>query len=85
MYRFFDQYAHSHGVWSPDSKYLVYAGTPPGGERSRQPSDPAPPPGKERPEEPPQVYVVPADGSAAPRALVDGSIGLWPVAPPRVR
>ncbi|MFL2761879.1 MAG: hypothetical protein ACJ0A3_02950 [Dehalococcoidia bacterium] len=26
MFQFFDQYAHSHSVWSPDSKSLVLAG-----------------------------------------------------------
>ncbi len=27
MFQFFDQYAYSHRVWSPDSRYLVFAGT----------------------------------------------------------
>lgn len=27
MFRFFDQYAYSHTPWSPDSRYLVFAGT----------------------------------------------------------
>ena len=24
IFQFFDQYAHSHRVWSPDSRYIVY-------------------------------------------------------------
>ena len=27
MFQFFDQYAYSHRLWSPDSRYLVFAGT----------------------------------------------------------
>ena len=27
MFQFFDQYAYSHRIWSPDSRYLVFAGT----------------------------------------------------------
>jgi TolB protein len=60
---FFDQYAQSHAVWSPDGKYLVYsgvpAGTPEGQRRTR-------------------VYAAPADGSAEPRVIADGIVGLLP-------
>jgi TolB protein len=27
MFQFFDQYAYSHSLWSPDSQFLVFAGT----------------------------------------------------------
>ena len=27
MFQFFDQYAYSHRLWSPDSRYLLFAGT----------------------------------------------------------
>ena len=27
MFQFFDQYAYSHQLWSPDSRYLLFAGT----------------------------------------------------------
>ena len=27
MFQFFDQYAYSHNLWSPDSRFLVFAGT----------------------------------------------------------
>jgi TolB protein len=66
LFFFFDQYAQSHGLWSPDSRYLVYAGLPPG-------SRPEP---KSAPRN--RVFVVPADGSAEPKAVVDGNLGVWP-------
>ena len=31
MLQFFDQYAYSHSLWSPDSRYLVFAGSLSGG------------------------------------------------------
>jgi TolB protein len=31
MFSFFDQYAYSHSLWSPDSSHLVFAGTLSGG------------------------------------------------------
>ena len=31
MFSFFDQYAYSHSLWSPDSRYLVFAGSLSGG------------------------------------------------------
>ena len=31
VFQFFDQYAYSHSPWSPDSRSLVFAGTPVGG------------------------------------------------------
>ena len=72
-FAFFDQYAQSHGVWSPDGRYLTYAGTSGGG-----PNEPAGPRGS-------RVFVVPADGSAEPRAVVDGNIGIWPTRPGTAR
>ncbi|MBA2448503.1 MAG: PD40 domain-containing protein [Chloroflexi bacterium] len=65
-FAFFDQYAQSHALWSPDSRYLVYAGLAP---ESR--GDPAAARGG-------RVFVVPADGSAEPRILVDGNLAIWP-------
>ena len=31
MFQFFDQYAYSHSIWSPDSRYVVFAGSLSGG------------------------------------------------------
>lgn len=71
-FAFFDQYALSHGLWSADSRYLVYAGIsapqsgPTGGQASR-------------------VFLAPADGTAEPRAVVDGALAIWPVRPHRAQ
>jgi len=82
MFAFFDQYAQSHAVWSPDGKYLVYAGSPPGSAQSKPAADPTSGLGQGTETERSQIFVAAADGSSAPRALVDGSIGLWPVTVP---
>ena len=82
MFAFFDQYAQSHAVWSPDGKYLVYAGSPPGSAQSKPAADPTSGLGQGTETERSQIFVAAADGSSAPRALVDGSIGLWPVRAP---
>jgi TolB protein len=65
-FAFFDQYAPSHGLWSPDSRYLVYAGSAAG--------TPAAEKGRSS-----RVFLAPADGSAEPRVVADGSLGIWPV------
>jgi TolB protein len=65
-FAFFDQYAQSHGLWSPDSRYLVYAGSAAGMSPSEK--------GRSS-----RVFLAPADGSAEPRVVVDGSLGIWPV------
>ena len=79
MFRFFDQFAQSAGVWSPDGKFLVYAGTPPDPTRAKPRSDSTPASGAPQPtDSPPQIFVARVDGSSAPRVLADGSIALWP-------
>ena len=60
---FFDQYAHSHAVWSPDSSSLVFSGRipePGGAGPSRE-----------------QVIVLDAGGIAPPRAIADGTAAFW--------
>ena len=64
---FFDQYALSHGLWSPDGKSLVYAAGPPDDRAGIS----APSRG--------WVLTVPIDGSASPRVVVDGSFVSMPV------
>jgi TolB protein len=83
MFRFFDQYAQSHAVWSPDGKYLVYAGSAPEASRAGAQRDAAPGKSGEADDESAQIFIAATDGNSAPRALVDGSIGLWPVPLPR--
>ncbi|MBN9390309.1 MAG: PD40 domain-containing protein [Chloroflexi bacterium] len=69
---FFDQYAQSNSVWSPDSKALVFAGlskddytalVESGATDSLQP----------------QVYILPVDGTNAgiPQAVGYGSLAFW--------
>jgi TolB protein len=72
-FAFFDQYAHSHGLWSPDGRYLVYAGLPAG----EKPDAAAARRGT--------IFLVPADGSAQPKALVDGNLAIWPTRSSRAR
>jgi len=57
-YRYFDQLAVSHTIWSPDSSAFIYAGVPLAGSPS-QALGFAPPP---------MAYIVPIDGSA-PRQI----------------
>jgi TolB protein len=67
---FFDQYAQSVALWSPDSRSLIFTGW--------QLSDDL--------NSPPSIYIVPADGSTPARALTHGHIGFFappPVAPRR--
>ena len=60
---FFDQYQHSHSPVDPDGRGLVVAGVDVGAEGL--------------PDEP-QLYLVPLDGEARPRAIGPGSFGAWP-------
>jgi TolB protein len=85
MFAFFDQYAQSHALWSPDGRYLVYSGTPPNPRWSS--SQPSLAPDAEDEQEPStQIYIVPVDGSAPARALAAGEIASWPTgAPGRAR
>jgi Tol biopolymer transport system component len=69
MLAFFDQYAVSHGVWSPDSQSLVYAASPAGDRRGLPVSTPG------------YVVSVPADGSGTPHTVVSGNLVAMPVAP----
>ena len=78
IFSFFDQYAQSHGVWSPDSRYLVFTGsTPPAVRDSSQQAAPGGDPLDG--ETPSQVFVAAVDGSAPPRVLVDGKLALSPI------
>lgn len=64
LLNFFDQYAQSTTFWSPDGRSLVYSAA------SRHPANGASDSGD-------QIYVVPADGSAPPRAIAAGRIAFW--------
>ena len=63
---YFDQYALSHRVWSPDSRSLVFAGTlaedGPSSQANGTPS---------------QVFVVDAEGNSPPQAIAEGTMATW--------
>ena len=63
---FFDQYALSASFWSPDGRYFAYAG-----HTLREQSN-----GHQH-QEAPEVFVVPVDGSAPPRSVGEGYLGVW--------
>ena len=65
--QFFDQYAHSHSVWSPDSTSLVFAGRTPGQAASAssrlQPAD--------------HIFVVTTIPLPSAYVVADGYLGFW--------
>ena len=60
---YFDQYAHSHAVWSPDGSSLVFAGRVPEPDGTVRSGD--------------QVIVLDADGVAEPSVIADGTAAFW--------
>ena len=67
VYTFFDQFAHSHSPWSPDSTALVFAGRLQGeGVSVSFNSQPAP-----------QIYVVGADPNPTITSIADGGLAFW--------
>lgn len=65
VFQYFDQYALSHRVWSPDSKQFVFAGA---AGSDAQPED-----GIQNP----SIYTVEAKKDATPHMLADGHIAFW--------
>jgi len=65
VFQYFDQYALSHRVWSPDSQYLVFTGS------AGADANPA------IALRSPTVYTVAAATHATPKALSDGHIAFW--------
>ena len=60
---YFDQYAHSHALWSPDSSHLVFAGRLPEPDGSVRSQD--------------EVIVLDVSGVAEPRAIAEGTVAFW--------
>ncbi len=60
-YAFFDQYAQSHRVWSPDSKSLLFAGVLAGEDRGTQS----------------RIYVLSLEERQPVRAIASGSLATW--------
>ncbi|HXG18346.1 MAG TPA: hypothetical protein VNN62_04650 [Methylomirabilota bacterium] len=65
VFQYFDQYALSHRLWSPDSKQFVFTGA--------AGTDVRPLEGLRNP----TVYTVEAIAHAKPRSLTDGHIAFW--------
>jgi TolB protein len=65
VFQYFDQYALSHRLWSPDSTQFVFAGA--------AGSDARPAEGLQNP----SIYVVEAKKQANPKALASGHIAFW--------
>ena len=63
---FFDQYTHSHSIWSPDSSNLIFSGTM--GDRSANNGD-------ENLDD--KLYVIAAQKGATPRQIALSSFGTW--------
>lgn len=64
---FFDQYAHSHSIWSPDGKSLVFAGQT--GQRTDESNGSAPDRGS--------VYVISTEPGSLPRRIASGTLAFW--------
>ncbi len=67
MVSFFDQYTHSHSIWSPDSSQIVFSGTTSPGDLGRNGGSPA---GD-------KVYVLDARPGAAPREIASSRFAVW--------
>ena len=65
VFQFFDQYALSHRMWSPDGTSFVFTGWTGVDHTS------------EGPVGPPSVFVVPTDPSQKPRVLSEGHVAFW--------
>ena len=63
MLSFFDQYAHSHAVWSPEGSRLVFAGRLPEPDGTVRAGN--------------RVIVVDVTGVAAAEAIADGTAAFW--------
>ncbi|MCZ6535617.1 MAG: hypothetical protein V3U95_01835 [Dehalococcoidia bacterium] len=67
MIGFFDQYAHSHSLWSPDSTRLVFAG---GAGRETGETNGASPNVS-------SIYVINTEPGSLPRKIASGSLAFW--------
>lgn len=68
LFQFFDQYAYSHSIWSPDSASLVFAGRPVGDAASAS---------RAAQQDASQIIVVSADAASAPQIIGDGIMAFW--------
>ena len=70
LFQFFDQYAYSHSVWSPDSANLVFAGNVVGNAATAS--------GRAHPGHRGfHIIVADADGASTPQLVGEGIMGFW--------
>ena len=70
MFQFFDQYAYSHSLWSPDSRSLVFAGRP--STEATEASF-----GADPGHEDPHIMVLDTERSRSVEYIADGVLGFW--------
>ena len=70
MFQFFDQYAYSHLLWSPDSRSLVFAGQP---RASAVTASAALHPGHQGS----HIIVVDTEPTISVEVIVPGTLGVW--------
>ena len=68
MFQFFDQYAYSHSLWSPDGRYLAFSGRL--NERAATASHGSQP-------APSQIYIADTGPTRSVTALTEGVLGIW--------
>lgn len=66
VFQFFDQYAYSHRLWSPDSRYIVFAGRL--NERAATASSQS---------APSQIYIADTGPTRSVVTLTEGVLGIW--------
>ena len=70
MFQFFDQYAYSHSLWSPDGRSLVFAGN-----LKDQASVVSY--GSAQPADRPYIYVMDTERSPLVSSVAEGLLGVW--------
>jgi Tol biopolymer transport system component len=70
LFQFFDQYAYSHSLWSPNSRTLVFAGLLYDEAVSASYSS-------AQTDEQPQIYVMDSDPSPPVQSIAEGNLGIW--------
>ena len=60
---YFDQYAYSNSLWSPDSRYLVFTGQVAAGRNGGTDES--------------QIYVIDVENSSMPKVIAQGPLAFW--------
>ena len=70
MFQFFDQYAYSHSLWSPDGRSLVFAG-------NLEDQASVVSYGSAQPADRPYIYVMDTERSPLVSSVAEGLLGVW--------